>query len=77
MDNFISPFATFKYGREDCATAPYTDETFEFPSTHLNHEEVFAYFQEVFGFDENQVRFFFKSSIMPKYNIKIVHIFKK
>ena len=56
MDNFISPFATFKYGREDCATAPYTDETFEFPSTHLTHEEVFTYFQEVFGFDKNQVR---------------------
>ena len=55
MDNFISPFATFKYGREDCATAPYTDETFEFPSTHLTHEEVFKYFQEVFGFDKNQV----------------------
>ena len=47
MDNFISPFATFKYGREDCATAPYTDETFEFPSTHLTHEDVFTYFQEV------------------------------
>ena len=59
MDNFISPFATFKYGREDCATTPYTDETFEFPSTHLTHEEVFTYFQEVFGFDKNQV--------MPKY----------
>jgi hypothetical protein len=56
MDNFISPFATFKYGREDCATAPYTDETFEFPSTHLTHEEVFTYFQEVFGFDKNQVK---------------------
>ena len=57
MDNFISPFATFKYGREDCATAPYTDETFEFPSTHLTHEEVFTYFQEVFGFDKNQVKY--------------------
>ena len=34
---------------------PYTDETFEFPPTHLNHEEVFTYFQEIFGFDKNQV----------------------
>ena len=56
MDSFISPFATFKYGREDCATAPYTDETFEFPSPHMTHEEAFTYFEDTFGFDKNQVK---------------------
>ena len=71
MDNFISPFATFKYGREDCATAPYTDETFEFPSTHFTHEEVFTYFQEVFGFDKNQVIHTIKNihHVKPKVSI--------
>lgn len=60
MDNFVSPFPTFKYGREDCQTAPYTDEVFEFPSPHMTHNEMFTYFQEVFGFDANQVSEYYR-----------------
>ena len=52
--NFVSPFSTFKYGREDCETAPYTTDVHEFPTAHFNHEEVFDFFAKDFGFDENQ-----------------------
>ena len=55
MDDFVSPFSTFKYGREDCETSPYTNENFEFPSPHMTHEEAFVYFESTFGFDANQV----------------------
>jgi hypothetical protein len=52
---FVSPFPTFKTGRTECETAPYTDETFTFPNPHMTHDEVFLYFEELLGFTANQV----------------------
>ena len=54
IDSFVSPFATFKYGREDCETAPYTSDVHDFPTGQDNHEQVFDFFAENFGFDDNE-----------------------
>lgn len=54
VESFVSPFPTFKYGRPECDTTPYTTETFDFPTAHMNHDEVYDYFAETFGFDDNQ-----------------------
>ena len=44
MNNFVTPFATFKYGRVDCETAPYTTEEYAFPEPHMTNEELMDYF---------------------------------
>ena len=54
IDDFISPFPTFKYGRKDCETAPYTTEVHPFPTGHFNHNKVFKYFEKHFKFDANE-----------------------
>ena len=51
---WVSKFPTFKYGRTDCDTAPYTTDEHEFPSAHDNFTEVMTYFSEEFGFTEDQ-----------------------
>ena len=51
---WVSPFPTFKYGRKDCDSAPYTDDEHEFPSAHNNFDEVMTYFAEEFGFTDDQ-----------------------
>ena len=48
VDDFVTPFATFKYGREDCDTAPYTEEEFEFPSPHMDFDSMMTYFSGLF-----------------------------
>ena len=50
-----TPF-TFYTGREDCATAPYTTETFHFPTPTLTSTEVYDYFLSEFGFSRTEVR---------------------
>lgn len=54
--SFVSPFAPFQYGRVDCATAPSTSVVYTFPSPHMTHTEVFAYFAAM-GLSDNQVIF--------------------
>ena len=49
IDDFVTPFATFKYGREDCDTAPYTDEVFGFPSPHMTADAMMTYFEGWFN----------------------------
>ena len=44
MNDFVTPFATFKYGRVDCETAPYTTEEYVFPEPHMTNEELMDYF---------------------------------
>ena len=44
MNDFVTPFATFKYGRVDCETAPYTTEEFEFPEPHMTYDKVMDFF---------------------------------
>ena len=44
MNDFVTPFATFKYGRMDCETAPYTTEEYAFPEPHMTQEELVDYF---------------------------------
>ena len=44
MNDFVTPFATFKYGRVDCETAPYTTEEYAFPEPHMTNEELMDYF---------------------------------
>ena len=51
---WVSPFPTFKYGREDCDSAPYTTDEHNFPSAHNNFDEVMTYFAEEFGFTDDQ-----------------------
>ena len=51
---WVSPFPTFKYGREDCDSAPYTTDVHEFPSAHDNFTEVMTYFAKEFGFTDDQ-----------------------
>ena len=51
---WVSKFPTFKYGRKDCDTAPYTSDEHEFPSAHDNFTEVMTYFSGEFGFTEDQ-----------------------
>jgi len=51
---WVSPFPTFKYGREDCDSAPYTTDEHKFPNAHGNFDEVMTYFAEEFGFTDDQ-----------------------
>ena len=51
---WVSPFPTFKYGREDCDSAPYTTDEHEFPSAHDNFTEIMTYFAKEFGFTDDQ-----------------------
>ena len=55
MKNFVSPFGTFKCGRKDCDTAPYTTQTYDFPSPHMTHDEMFTYFRSRFSLTDDQV----------------------
>jgi len=54
MNDFVTPFATFKYGRVDCETAPYTTEEYAFPEPHMNNEELMDYFAENMGMTADQ-----------------------
>ena len=54
MDDFVTPFAPFKYGREDCDIAPYTSNEYEFPEPHMTYDEVMLYFEATFNFNANQ-----------------------
>ena len=51
---WVSKFPTFKYGRKDCDTAPYTTDVHTFPSAHDNFTEVMDYFDQEFGFTNDQ-----------------------
>ena len=55
MGQFVSPFASFQYGRVDCDSAPYTNQTHEFPETLMTHDEMFDYFSQVFGLTTDQI----------------------
>ena len=57
LANFVSPFPTFKSGRVDCDTAPYTSVVHDFPTGHYVHDQVMDFFAEQFGFDSNEVSF--------------------
>jgi len=54
MNDFVTPFATFKYGRMDCETAPYTTEEYAFPEPHMTQEELVDYFAENMGMTADQ-----------------------
>ena len=54
VTSFVSPFATFKYGREDCDTAPYTTDEHEFPEGTMTHDEIMDFFSEEFGFEDSE-----------------------
>ena len=43
-DDFVTPFATFKYGRVDCETAPYTTDEYEFPEPTMTYDKVMDFF---------------------------------
>jgi len=54
VEAWVSNFPTFKYGREDCDSAPYTTDEHEFPSAHDNFTEIMTYFAKEFGFTDDQ-----------------------
>jgi len=45
----------FKWGRKDCATAPYSDSLLNFPSGLLNYDGLMSYFATEFGYTEREV----------------------
>ena len=55
IKDFVSPFETFRYGRVDCDTAPNTTVVYTFPSPHMTHDEMFDYFNKLFGLSDDQV----------------------
>lgn len=48
---------TFKWGREDCDTSPYTEDVHEFPEPTMSRSEMMAYFSTHFDMDEDEVIF--------------------
>lgn len=54
LNDFVSPFPTFEYGRVDCDTAPYTTTEHTFPSPHMTRTEVMDFFDGM-GLSETQV----------------------
>jgi len=46
---------TFKWGREDCETAPYTEKEENLPSATLGYDDLMSYFSQEFGFSPRQV----------------------
>jgi len=45
----------YTFGRVDCATAPYSDEIENFPSSTFNYQEIMSFFSEEFGFSPLEV----------------------
>eukprot|EP00092_Neocalanus_flemingeri_P012654 GFUD01013637.1.p1 GENE.GFUD01013637.1~~GFUD01013637.1.p1 ORF type:complete len:333 (+),score=66.13 GFUD01013637.1:73-1071(+) len=46
---------TFKWGRKDCATAPYSDDDVGLPAATFGHSELMAFFSDEFGFNDREV----------------------
>jgi len=44
----------FQWGRQDCSTAPYTEDDKGLPAATLDHGGVMEFFQGEFGFDANE-----------------------
>jgi len=51
---YAQQLLTFRFGRDDCPTAPYTREVFEFPSFSLGLDHVLRYFGNTFGLSEGE-----------------------
>jgi len=51
---FVSPFATFKAGREECADSPFTTDVHEFPEPFMTHAQLFDFMVHDFGLDTAQ-----------------------
>ena len=45
----------FRWGRRDCDNSPRTDETHEFPKPTMSRAEMMDYFNEHYGFSEDEV----------------------
>merc|ERR1712088_352053 len=52
--SFVSPFATFKTGREECDTSPTTTVLHTFPEPHMTHTELFDFMTQDFGLTTDQ-----------------------
>lgn len=52
--SFVSPFATFKTGREECDTSPTTTILHTFPEPHMTHTELFNFMTQDFGLTTDQ-----------------------
>ena len=52
VKDFVSPFATFKYGREDCDTAPYTTDENDFPGGTYTYDDTMDFFSDEFDFED-------------------------
>jgi len=52
--SFVSPFATFKTGRQDCDTSPTTTVLHTFPEPHMTHTELFNFMNNDFGLTTDQ-----------------------
>ena len=48
---------SFRWGRHDCDTAPYSDDDVELPAATLGYEGLMEFFAEEFGFSPRQVWF--------------------
>ena len=46
---------SFRWGRQDCATAPYTEADVGLPAASLGYEGLMTFFAEEFGFSPRQV----------------------
>ena len=49
------PEITFRHGREDCSTSPDDEEEWDFPDGAMEHDHMFEYMEEHFGYNANQV----------------------
>ena len=62
--DFYIPGFVFTPGRVDCLTSPSTSQVFEFPHAHMNNQQMFDYFDRVFGFTPFQT-----TSLMAAHNL--------
>eukprot|EP00092_Neocalanus_flemingeri_P022530 GFUD01024432.1.p1 GENE.GFUD01024432.1~~GFUD01024432.1.p1 ORF type:complete len:422 (+),score=86.93 GFUD01024432.1:153-1268(+) len=46
---------TFKWGRKDCATAPYSDNDVGLPAATFGHSELMDFFSDEFDFNDREV----------------------